>query len=382
MHAAAAAFDGTNTQLFAVTVDHGLRKASPGEALHAAQIADTLGIPHDTLEWTGWDGHGNVSARARDARYALMTQWARDRGVAVLALGHTADDQAETVIMRLARASGVDGLAGIPRRRMINGITLVRPLLGITRAALRAYLREQSVAWIDDPTNDDMRYERVRVRSALAQFASLGLTPDVLSDVASNMTKAREALDWYTFIAARESVQMDGGDVLIDLRRFRTLPEEIARRLLTHALIWIGGGPYQPRRDALRDALVAIRKAKTTTLHGCAVLAHSGLIWVCREFNAVRDLEVAAEKTWDDRWFVTNKAQLPNGLRLRALGKAGLNQSGDWRQTGRPHAALLSSPSIWDGDTLVAAPHAGFNGKFTIALQGGQEDFFASILSH
>lgn len=382
LHALSRAFSGSSTQLFSVTVDHGLRPEAFEEAKRVCQIAKRLNVSHDTLSWDGWDGQGNLQARAREARYDLMSRWAREKGIAVLALGHTADDQAETVLMRLARASGVDGLAGIQRRRMVNGVTLVRPLLDVSRADLQSYLTAHEQNWIDDPSNSDLRFERVRVRSASSQLDALGLSVHVLADVAHNMSKAREALDWYTFIAAREFVQVDGGDILIELRRFRTLPDEIARRLLVQSLCWIGGGAYMPRRDAVRETIAAIRAGKTATLHGCTVLAHGGLIWICREYNAVRHLSVPVTVSWDKRWQVASGAVLDASLNMRALGKTGLHQIGDWRQTGRPYAALMSSPSIWAGNNLICAPFAGVQGKVGIELIGGGEEFFASILSH
>ena len=382
LHALSCCFPENGTKLFAVTVDHGLRAEAAEEARFVGEVAASLGISHDILTWDDWDGSGNVQAASRAARYRLMTAWAREREISVLVMGHTADDQAETVLMRLARSAGVDGLAGIPRRRAIHGITIVRPLLDVTRAALRDYLRNQGQTWIDDPSNEDSRFERVRMRAARDQLAELGLTTEALVGVAENMARSREALDWYAFISAREMVQLDGGDVLMDLRRFRTLPEEIARRLLVQALRWIGGGPYQPRRGAVADTLASIRTGKTTTLNGCAVVAHGGLIWICREFNAVRDLETGARAVWDNRWRISGSEPVSQDWRLRALGRTGLKKCGDWRQTGRPFAALIASPSVWDGDQLIAAPLAGCKHSVQIELIGGGEEFFASILSH
>ena len=382
LHAAATAFEGASTKIAAATVDHGLRAEAADEARFVADVAGSLSVSHDVLTWDGWDGQGNLQARAREARYALLAQWAKSREIAVLAVGHTADDQAETVLMRLTRASGVDGLSGIPRRRTVHGVTVVRPFLDVTRAELRAFLSDHGHGWIDDPSNADPQYERVRLRDAAPQLDELGLTTKALADVANHMARSREALDWYTFLAAREMVQLDAGDVLIELRRFRTLPEEIARRLLVQALCWIGGGPYQPRRDAVMDALAAIRAGKTATLHGCMVMAHSGLIWICREYNAVRDARTPTDRPWDRRWRAVISDESGADLHLRALGRSGLNQIEDWRQTGRPYAALLSSPSLWKGGKLVCAPQAGMAGPAQIELIGGSEEFFASILSH
>ncbi len=381
LHALAQAVDRDETQLYAVTVDHGLRKAAVEEAQHVATVAAALDVPHDILHWEGWAGEGNLQAKARDARYRLMCAWAREKGIAVLAVGHTADDQAETVLMRLARASGVDGLAGIPRRRTLYGVTVIRPLLDVTRAALRRYLQDHGVTWRDDPSNDDPQFERVRMRGALRQLDDLGLDTRTLADVAKNMTRAREALDWYTFLAAREAVQLDDGDVLIDLRTFRTLPEEIARRLLIHALVWIGGGPYHPRREAVNDALSAVREGKAHTLHGCLILRHGNVIWICREYNAVREVVAPAGAIWDRRWRIGQDGERQD-LTLRPLGKTGLSLCEDWRATGRPQAALTSSPSVWAEERLVAAPKAGFTGTVEIEPVCSGEEFFAAILSH
>lgn len=382
LHAIVSGVDRSVTEVSAVTVDHGLRAAAKDEADFVARVAADLNVSHDVLQWRGWDGAGNLLASARDARYDLMTEWARTHDIPAIALGHTADDQAETVLMRLARSAGVDGLSGIPSRRLVRGIALVRPFLSLSRETLRSYLMDLGQTWIDDPTNEDPKYERVRLRAAARQLADLGLTAQALADVAGNMADARDALDWYTFLAARDTVQLEAGDVRIDLRRFRTTPDEIARRLLVHALRWVGGGPYTPRRDAVRDTLTAIRLGKTATLHGCTLLNCAQQVWICREFNSVAHVETPVSEVWDRRWRVTGRAGLPDDLRVRALGADGLSQCTAWRETGRPRPTLLASPSVWQGDRLLAAPHAGFVGTVGLELLSEEEDFFASILSH
>ncbi|TNF59649.1 MAG: tRNA lysidine(34) synthetase TilS [Rhodobacteraceae bacterium] len=380
LHVLAGLTRDAGTELHAATVDHGLRPEAAGEAAFVAKLSRDLGVAHDILRWQGWDGAGNLQAEARAARYRLLTDWARGKGIAVLALGHTADDQAETVLMRLARAGGVNGLSGIPARRMQDGITLLRPCLGLMRAELRDYLRAQGVAWIEDPSNEDARFERVRARATLAALHPLGIEAATLAEVARNMSEAREALDWYTFLAARDMVQIDGGDVLIDRRQFRTLPGEIARRLLGHALLWIGGGVFSPRGPAMRDALEAARTARVTTLNGCVLLHHAGLIWITREVSAVIGLAAPASGAWDDRWQALG--DVAGDLEIRALGEEGLRQYRTWRDTGRPRRALLGAPALWRGADVVSAPLAGLTGPGDLELVEGAESFFASILSH
>ena len=221
LHVLATLARGTQTTLHAATVDHGLRPEAAEEATHVARIAAGLGVAHETLHWRGWTGQGNLQDAARRARQDLLTRWASRTGISVIAFGHTADDQAETVLMRLGRAAGANGLSVIPRRRLHQGIVLLRPCLSLRRDDLRAYLDRQGIAWVDDPSNDDPRFDRVRARRALPVLETLGIGVDALSAVAANMADVREALDWYTFLAARDMVQIDGPDsVILDFSCF------------------------------------------------------------------------------------------------------------------------------------------------------------------
>lgn len=380
LHILTRCFGQEGPEVFAATVDHGLRPEAADEAAAVGRLAGALGVAHDILRWDGWDGAGNLQDRARQARYALLTDWAKTRDIHLLATAHTADDQAETLLMRLGRSAGVDGLSGIPEQRVQDGITLIRPMLGITREALRAYLRRNGVDWAEDPSNEDDRFDRIKARRAVAALRPLGIMPTVLSDVARHMSQARAALDWHSFLAARDLVTLDAGDVLLDLRGFRALPEEIARRLLIRAILWVGGGGYPPRRAALAGAIESIRRGETATLSGCLVLRQGGEVRVCREFAAVRDCRAAPGAIWDGRWRLIGPVRA--GMAVGPLGRQGLSLCPDWRATGRPGAALSASPAVWDGDDLVAAPVAGLAQGWAAETLRDDEEFLASILSH
>lgn len=381
MHLLAHCFGPDEVELFAATVDHGLRDESADEARQVGMLAKGLGVKHQILKWDDdWDGSGNLQDQARRARYRLLADWAKSNSIMVIAVGHTADDQAETVLMRLARSAGVTGLSAIPARRTQHGIAVLRPLLGISRAQLRHYLTEHSVTWVDDPSNDDTRFDRIKARRALEVLEPLGLTAQALADVARNMTEAREALDWYCFLAARDLVTVTGGNVVLDLHKFRALPDEIARRLLMRALMWISGTEYAPRSAPMTEALNAVRLGQSVTLHGCRALRKDRQIWVSREFNAVRRTRVPCNHIWDGRWRLYGGDV--KGCDLRALGPDGLMMCPDWRETGWPSAALTASVAVWLGDELVAAPLAGMANNWTAELVGGTEEFFASLLSH
>ena len=377
-----------DVQLYAITVDHGLRASSAEEAQQVAKLAKSLSIPHETLRWADWDGSGNLQDQARRARYRMMTDWAQSKGISLLALGHTADDQAETVLMRLARSSGVDGLAAMQARRLENGVTLIRPLLGISRAELRDYLVQNNLSWSEDPSNFDTQYDRIKIRQAMDVLAPLGITTPVLTRVAEQMGQAREALDWYSFLTAREIVRVDDGDIVIDLRRFRTLPNEIARRLLVRSVMWVSGAEYKPRRSAIEDLIKAARVRQPSTLGGCIVSIHQAALWISREFNAVRALTALPDELWDNRWHlqppVLQSVDDDNfqDFVVRALGPHGLVMCPDWKHSGKPRVALLASPAIWHGDELVSAPLAGRAAGWTATLSHSGEEFFETLLSH
>ncbi|MGR3762049.1 tRNA lysidine(34) synthetase TilS [Roseobacteraceae bacterium NS-SX3] len=371
---------GSGVELMAATVDHGLRPGSAEEAGQAAAAAQRIGVPHSILTWQEGPGPGNLQNQARKARYRLLTSWARDKGIPMLALGHTADDQAETVLMRLMREAGVSGLAGIPRRRTADGVVFLRPLLEVSRDELRSYLTRRGVHWADDPSNEDTRFERVRVRQALQLLEPLGLTAGALAAVAHNMARARDALDWYAFLAARELAHVDAGAVVLDQRQFRTLPDETCYRLLVRALQWISGASYPPRREPSLSAVEAMRRGGGATLAGCRVLTRARQIWICREYNAVRDASARPGEIWDRRWrFYGGEVR---GFEVRALGRAGLAQCPDWRGTGRPGPVLEATPALWQGGKLIAAPMAGFANGWSAVCDAGGEEFFASLLSH
>jgi tRNA(Ile)-lysidine synthase len=380
LHILKRCFDADDIQLFSATVDHGLRPESAGEATDVGTYAASLGIAHTVLRWADWDGRGNLQNQARQARYELLADWAKANDISTLLLGHTADDQAETVLMRLGRSAGVDGLAGIPKRRMIDGITVLRPMLGLSRNQLRDYLTRHGVAWIDDPSNDDLKFDRIKARQLLDSLRPLGITPDSLGEVAQNMASTRAALDWYCLQAARDVAHVDSGNVVLNLAKFRLLPDETARRLCVAIISWICKSTYPPRRAPVLKAVDALRDYRAMTLNGCHVLPFKQNIWVCREFNAVRDTSCESGQVWDQRWILKTTGY--DGCTLRALGREGLELCPNWRDLARPRAALIASPSIWRGDELLAAPFAGLNAECTFDLVDGSEGFFSSILTH
>lgn len=367
--------------LHVVTVDHGLRSEAADEAQTVKQQCAALSVGHDTLEWRGWEGQGNVQNAARAARYELIAQWAYSRNIQTVALGHTQNDQAETFLMRLARGSGVDGLSAMSHVRHHSGLCWLRPLLDISRSDLRLFLADLGIKWIDDPSNKDTRFERIRARERLAVLEDLGITPSVLSQVACNMRSAREALMFQTAQFAENNTVVRAGALCVDWKALCGQPNEIQRRLIIAAVQWISGSVYPPRRNAVKAVQVAIKGVGTATLDGCILRLKRGKLWVCRELNAVRNLRASLDELWDGRWRVTGPDELSE-VYVAALGESGLREYSDWRELGLPRDVLLSTPAFWRGNELVAAPLVKPDQPWQAVLEGGLAGYFDTVISH
>ena len=181
-------------RLLAATVDHGLRAGSADEALGVAALCGRLGVPHRILLWAGEKPTSRLQERARAARYDLLAGEAASIGGAVLVTAHTRDDQAETLLMRMARGSGPSGLAGMRRRVVRQGMVLVRPLLGLPKARLIATAQARGLPFVMDPSNGDPRFARARWRSLTPLLAAEGLDAERLSLLAERLARLDEAV--------------------------------------------------------------------------------------------------------------------------------------------------------------------------------------------
>lgn len=278
------AFPGRVT---ALTVDHGLRTAAAVEAADVAALCARLAIPHATLVWQGPKPRSNVQAAARAARLRLLTEWCEEHGTGLLLMAHHADDQAETLLMRLARGSGSAGLAGIRSvRRLSPRVTLVRPLLGLRRSELAAVIADAGWTSVDDPTNADQRYDRTAARGLLATTPWLDV--DRLAASAQHLADAEAALEWAAARAWAGGAQRRPDEVVIDVTG---LPDELVRRLVVRAI-----GEFAPaaRLDggAVAALMARLAAGRTATLAG--VIAAGGGEWRFRRAPPRRKLRQKA----------------------------------------------------------------------------------------
>jgi tRNA(Ile)-lysidine synthase len=261
-----------------LTVDHGLRPGSAREAAATAAWAKTIGFAAHTLAWRGAKPRSNIEDGARNARYRLIGDWCRANGVSTVLLAHTRDDQAETFLLRLGRGSGVDGLSAMRGRAPFplpgyDGIELVRPLLGIGREELRSDLAARGAAWLEDPMNEDTRFARVRIRTALMPaLEAAGISTTRIAQAAGHLARARGALDAATEqFLTRHARFTPGGHVFLDGSALRAEPREIGLRALSAILMRVSGQAYRPRFERLEHLYDALGRSAALTLSGCRI---------------------------------------------------------------------------------------------------------------
>ena len=246
-------------RLTVLTVDHGLRPGSAAEARQVGQWCRGLGLAHQTLNWTGASPGSGIQARARKARYDLMADWCNANAASALLTAHSRDDQAETVLMRLLRTDSFDSLAGIPQFGQWHGLPLIRPLLSCRRADLRAYLAALGQDWIEDPSNDDTRFERVRLRRLMPALEETGLTVERLAALAQSCRDVGDAIGAAAGRWCRAHLEQEPGLCRFPAAGFGCLPLALRVRILGTVIAHFGGGgtPERAELERLAEAMAA-----------------------------------------------------------------------------------------------------------------------------
>lgn len=358
----------------ALIVDHGLRSRSSDEAQLTADRLTALKIECKVLEWRHDQmPAANIQAAAREARYGLMSKWCNDHQIQFLCTAHHMDDQAETLMLRMARGSGVYGLAGMAGTRELGqGVTLVRPLLAYPKSRLVATLEAQKLDWVEDPSNQSEKFDRVKIRNLLADPPLEGFRADRLAATAQRMRRSREALEFYQrqwlSIAAEF---FDAGYALLDKSKFNDVPEDIYLRALNSVIQFSGGGDYAPRFEKLIRLAGAIISDdfKGHTLSGVKFAPFADdRILVTREISAMEPEKAINKEThWDGRFVAeATKNMQKHNLLIGPLGDAGrefiMDSIADLEESALmvPKQVLPTLPAIFEGERLIAVPHVGY----------------------
>lgn len=301
-------------RLHVYSVDHGLRSEAAGEVAMVLGVAKSLGIAATGLHWDGDKPITGVQEAARLARYGLIGAAMAADGVSVLLTAHHRNDQAETVLMRMAHGSGIEGLRGMADMAEVEGVRVHRPLLGADPVALAEVVAAAGLTPAADPSNTDSHYERVRWRQTLPQLAALGLDAAMIAGFAERMGEADAAIAQMADGCFTEIVRLDGfGAARIELSPFIGLSPAISTRLLSRVLK-IVGGRQKPRAlgqvERLRQAIAEGVLPRSTTVLGCVIRLKDGAIAVAREPGRSVPSDAAllphGELVWDERFRIIN----------------------------------------------------------------------------
>ncbi|WP_158555178.1 tRNA lysidine(34) synthetase TilS [Fulvimarina endophytica] len=354
--ALAADLDARRYVVRAATVDHGLRPEAAAEARHVAAICRDLRVPHRTLPWRGWTGRGNLQAAARNARYDLVLREARRTGAGAILTAHHLEDQLETVLHAISRGDGAERRAGMRETRELDPRTvLLRPFLSVSPARLHAVLGSQGLRAIEDPSNLDDRFARVRHRRAIAgmsQDERDGLLATMKSAARLRAERDERLADAFTQFCAEGLVFDDAACAILPRSAFATLDPCVAAPLLARLLTSVGGAAHGPRRENVDGLLSALREGETRTLNGARASASGDRVIMAREFG--RDGPPPCDGPRDDipavfdRRFEIAWPQGQHGSRAH-LGAYGT--------TGRGDARTRTLPCLFGGDGTLLAAH-------------------------
>jgi tRNA(Ile)-lysidine synthase len=358
-------------QITVLTVDHRLREAAASEAEWVKGKAEWLDFQHETLIWEGEKPRSALQAEARRARYGLMTAYCRAATIPAIATAHTSDDQAETFLMRLARGSGLDGLSAMEDISRRDGIDILRPLLMVSRRRIEAFLTKWEQSWLDDPSNEDERYERVRVRHKLKAAQSLGLSPAAIALSARRLRRARNALDGVTseFLRAKVSLH-EAGFARFRLPELFEIHEDVALRALARMIAAVGGSSERLRLSKIEACYqMMLHTPRSATLGCCRLIAKNAELTIIREIGRMEaagrcGVQPGETMLWDERFMVTFDGGEAGAATLRALGVDGLHAvkaaKGHFGQV--PRLAAMTLPSLWIEGKLCYAPFIDFAG--------------------
>ena len=371
-----------NLKIVILTVDHNLRNGSADEALYVGELCNKLGLIHKTLFWDHEDIEGNLSASAREARYRLMQNSIPSD--AILITGHTLDDQAETFLMRLRRGSGVDGLASMAEQSYLSfgsdGITIFRPLLDFERQTLRKVLKFYKVDWIEDPTNNDQSFERVRVRDMLALFVEIGIDKNTIGRTALLMQSAKTALNHFASDCYEKFGSCDNGDIIFDFSEFSKQPLDVKRRLISAAQKWISNQKYRPRLSQVDALINSIDEKVTFSGSGTICYFHNNSIRITREANAcVCEIEASNDVIFDRRWKLIALENCKD-LTIKCLGEDGYTFLEPGIRKKIPYKTIIALPALFNDNNLINFPFIDPESKFKFNLC--KQPFNQFLLDH
>lgn len=357
----------THHTVIAFIVDHGLRAESAAETTLTQERLQQIGIPSQILHWKHTGITRALHITARKARMQLLSEACISHCISHLMLAHHKDDQAETILMRLAKGSGIDGLAGIASRNVFNGVHILRPFLMLSKERLITTCEAEHLPFVTDASNNSSRFARGRLRRVLPLLAEEGLTVDRLVDLGGRARLTKDALDHYTKELIVKAIARDiSGALHCDLTLLRGAPRAISERALTAALQHIHLEDYPPEHASLSlvcTALCSEEPMPIRTLHRCVISKHNQTASITRELSndMTSSIQLGENILWDQRWQVELSTEVTQGAyHIKPIGLPQhrlLDQLDPNLSRKVPLArARAAMPGLWQDEKLIAVP--------------------------
>lgn len=375
-----------NIELVALTVDHQLRAESKSECDDLTQWMTSENINHHVLTWEGEKPKTGIQEKARNARYAMLTKKCHTLDIDHLLLGHHGDDQVETLLMRIARGSGIDGLSGMDAVSVRANIRLIRPLLPFNRDDVTKYCDECKLPYLDDPSNEQEHFERVAWRKVIENFPNKDQFVKGMALSAKRIARAGTALEYYADFAYDTCVNITPeGYAILNLSKLDTYPDASALRVMRRVINHIGGTAKHAETsqiDVLYDDLFSGLEFKGLSVGGCLIRPHAShpqrTVVIIREERHLPEPKVLSGNNilWDYRFLINCPSEIlkkiVGDVTVSALGSNGYKSIIDHIKKNRrelPQGAYETLPALWLGKTLIGVPHLRyFNDQYAINI--------------
>ena len=370
--------------IFVASIDHGLRSESKSEVEFVKKICEKKKVEHVSLAPVTQlsKAKGNLQDNARSARYQLLENWAISKNLQCILIGHTLDDQEENLLMRFFRGSGVDGLVSMEELVVRNEILWIRPLLKSRKEDLRNYLRNNNYRWIDDPSNFDDKYQRVKVRTLLQQLKSNNIIASNFVKTADHMLRASKLSKETAISSSKSLLSCNGvGQITFEGRKFSKLFEDTQYRILAGIISWFSGVFYKPRFSQLENLhrkIISHRNLAGATLGGTVFKKKNGIVTVMRELASVEeDHLIKNEKfIWDNRWLITLKSRHQSKLYIKPYGLLSFDDQKFLIDGDFDKGSLATIPIIIENSTVKFVPFSNLKYDVEVKLLSDEEEFY------
>ena len=376
------------TKIYVVTVNHNLRKEAKEEIIFTREFTKKLGFSHSSLDWRRPSKAGNLQSQASLARKKLISDWAKENNIKTVLLAHTIDDQVETILMRFSRGSGVDGLVGMKKLIEIHGISWLRPLLNITRSNLRKFLKFKKINWVEDPTNEDRKFLRVKSRNIISQLKEIGINTDLVVNTSVRMENAKKVLDDVAVEAFNNFITLKKwGDIEVNKDIFNYCREDTILRTLAGIIKGISGSVYRPRYRELKNFAEGLnnKNFKARTLSGVLARAISqNKIVLRREPSHPLCVSNLKPKNfiWDGRWLVFLTKPLSKSEYIGPLGNNGYQQIKTQIENKKNNECFLSTPTLFIEDKVISSPAFEYGYGISCKLKHSKKQFINCFITH